>query len=151
MPAMLAPRLRSVQCYDVPTLAIQPSPASAGGETIATADSTARCTFTLAEAQQMLPRVHALTERAAQAVDTLSSVIHRSGETDPARAPTLAELDGVVAGWAGQLRGLGLEVKGLWLVDFDNGDGYYCWQYPEVTILHYHGYDDGFAGRMKIV
>ena len=115
------------------------------------ADSTARRTFTLAEAQQMLPRVRALTERAAQEVDQLSSVIRRLGETDPARAPTLAELEGVVAAWTGQLRGLGLEVKGLWLVDFDNGDGYYCWKYPEVTILHYHGYDEGFAGRMKIV
>jgi len=25
----------------------------------------------------------------------------------------------------------GLEVKGLWLVDFDNGSGYYCWRYPK--------------------
>ena len=99
----------------------------------------------------MLPRVRALTERAAQEVDQLSSAIDRLGETDSARAPTLAELDGVVAGWVGQLQGLGLEVKGLWLVDFDNGEGYYCWKYHEVTILHYHGYDEGFAGRMKIV
>ena len=36
-------------------------------------------------------------------------------------------------------------------VDFDNGDGYYCWKCPEVTILHYHCYDEGFAGRMTIV
>ena len=36
------------------------------------------------------------------------------------------------------------------VVDFDNGEGYYCWRYPEETIGHYHGYDDGFAGRMKI-
>jgi hypothetical protein len=35
-------------------------------------------------------------------------------------------------------------------VDFDNGDGYYCWCYPEHSITHYHGYSDGFAGRMKI-
>ena len=99
----------------------------------------------------MLPRVRALTERAAHEVDQLSRVIHRLEETDPARAPALAELDGVVAAWTGRLQGLGLEVKGLWLVDFDNGDGYYCWKYPEVTILHYHGYDEGFSGRMKIV
>jgi serine/threonine protein kinase len=38
----------------------------------------------------------------------------------------------------------------LWLVDFDNGQGYYCWSYPEATISHYHAYDDGFAGRMSI-
>ena len=44
----------------------------------------------------------------------------------------------------------GLEAKGLWLVDFDNGEGYYCWSYPESSITHYHGYDDGFAGRISI-
>ena len=32
-----------------------------------------------------------------------------------------------------------------------NGEGYYCWSYPEATIAHFHGYDEGFSGRMKIV
>jgi len=56
----------------------------------------------------------------------------------------------VVTGWAEEVRSLGLEAKGLWLVDFDNGEGYYCWSYPESAITHYHGYDDGFAGRISI-
>ena len=131
--------------------AAQPLVAGAGGETIVSADANVRRKFTLVEAQEMLPRVRALTERAAQEVDQLSSVIHGLGETDPARALTCTELEAVVVAWTGQLQGLGLEVKGPWLVDFDNGDGFYCWKYPEVKILHYHGYDEGFAGRMKIV
>jgi hypothetical protein len=49
------------------------------------------------------------------------------------------------------VRALGVEVKGPWLVDFDNGHGYYCWQYPEASVAHYHDYDTGFAGRMKIL
>ena len=48
------------------------------------------------------------------------------------------------------VQSLGLEAKGLWLVDFDNGEGYYCWSYPEPTIAHYHTYDAGFAGRITI-
>ena len=114
-------------------------------------DSTARRTFSLAEAQQMLPRVQALTAQAAQEVDQLSNALHGMAETDPARALSVAQLEGAVAAWTRRVRGLGLEVQGLWLVDFDNGDGYYCWKYPEVAILHYHGYQEGFAGRMKIV
>ena len=53
--------------------------------------------------------------------------------------------------WAEAVQDLGAEAKGLWLVDFDAGNGYYCWKHPEPTVSHYHGYDDGFAGRMKIV
>ena len=45
---------------------------------------------------------------------------------------------------------LGLVVKGLWLVDFDTGDGYLCWKYPELRINHYHEYNAGFAGRREL-
>lgn len=114
-------------------------------------DVPARRTFTLAEAQQMLTRVRVLTEQAMADVDQLSRAVRRMPKTDPARAATLTKLDGVVAAWIGQVQRLGPEVRGLGLVDFDNGDGYYCWKYPESAVLHYHGYGEGFAGRMKIV
>ena len=46
---------------------------------------------------------------------------------------------------------LGVEVKGLWLADFDSGDGYYyCWQLGEDDIEHFHRYETGFAGRRPI-
>jgi len=67
------------------------------------------------------------------------------------RVPVAIDLESVVAGWADQMRALRLEVKGLWLVDFYNGDGYYCWRCPENSILYFHGYDEGFGGRVKIV
>src|SRR5438045_3726832 len=46
--------------------------------------------------------------------------------------------------------GLRIEVKGLWLVDFDSGAGYYCWHYPEPALEYFHGYDEGFPGRVKL-
>ena len=61
------------------------------------------------------------------------------------------ELNHVVACWTERIGELGLEAKGLWLVDFDNGSGYYCWRYPEDAVSHFHDYDGGFAGRMRIV
>ena len=36
-------------------------------------------------------------------------------------------------------------------MDFDNGEGYYCWQYPEETITHFMDTTRDSAGRMKIV
>jgi hypothetical protein len=41
-------------------------------------------------------------------------------------------------------------VKGLWLVDFDSGDGYWCWAYPEADLGHWHSYEGGFGARVPV-
>ena len=51
---------------------------------------------------------------------------------------------------AREMEALGLEVKGLWLVDFDSGGGFYCWRWPEPALAHFHTYDEGFDGRTPI-
>ena len=51
---------------------------------------------------------------------------------------------------AREMEVLGADVKGLWLVDFDSGAGYYCWQWPEQELAFFHTYDEGFAGRTRI-
>ena len=56
----------------------------------------------------------------------------------------------VVERWAESAMGLGIDVKGVWLVDFDSGSGYYCWQFPEESLQYFHGYEDGFGGRVKL-
>ena len=107
--------------------------------------------FTLAEACELLPVVQRVTEDAVVEADALASRIEALTEDDPARDAIQAAWSVVVHRWAGQLREIGVEVKGLWLADFDNDQGYYCWKYPEARLSHYHGYEDGFAGRMTIV
>jgi hypothetical protein len=109
-----------------------------------------RAIFSLQEARALLPRVKHLTADAVRRAESLAERLHGIEETEREHAALSAELRGVVDGWAESLRTLGAEPKGLWLVDFDNGDGYYCWCYPEPGITHYHGYADGFSGRMKI-
>ncbi len=94
--------------------------------------------FSYEEAAALLSEVQRLTADAAQAVDSLAN--------DTARD----EAQQIVARWAESLIQMGLEVKGLWLVDFDNGSGYYCWQFPEESLQYFHGYDDGFRGRVKL-
>jgi hypothetical protein len=113
--------------------------------------------FSLTDARHLLPTVKALTADAVQDAEELSAELEALGADsgnqppDEERERLNAELNQVVARWAGRIQELGLEAKGLWLVDFDNGHGYYCWKHPEETLLHFHGYDEGFAGRMKIV
>ena len=106
--------------------------------------------FSLAEARELLPQVKHVTADAVRRVAALAAQLHGLAEDDPDHAPLSAALRGVVDEWAEQVQLLGLEAKGMWLVDFDNGDGYYCWSYPEPTIAHYHGYREGFEGRLKI-
>jgi len=106
--------------------------------------------FSLQEARALLPHVKHLTADAVRRAETLASQLHGLSEDDPEHTTLSAALRDVVNGWAEGVQSLGLQAKGLWLVDFDNGDGYYCWCYPEVTITHYHGYTEGFAGRMTI-
>jgi hypothetical protein len=106
--------------------------------------------FSLREASELLPRVKHLTAEAIRRTETLAAQLHGLPEDDPEYQTLSAAMREVVNGWVDQVRSLGLEAKGLWLVDFDNGQGYYCWSYPESAISHYHAYDDGFAGRLKI-
>lgn len=107
--------------------------------------------YTLAQARQMLPSVQEMTAEAVRRAEALADAIDDIDEDDPQRSALGADLKMVVDDWTAKIRDMGLEAKGLWLVDFDNGEGYYCWQHPESSLSHYHGYEEGFAGRMKIV
>jgi hypothetical protein len=106
--------------------------------------------FTLQQASDLLPQVKHLTADAVRRAETLAGQLHGLAEDDPEHQSLSTALRQVVEAWGDQVRALGLEAKGPWLVDFDNGEGYYCWSYPEPAIAHFHGYADGFAGRMTI-
>jgi hypothetical protein len=93
--------------------------------------------FTLDEARALLPRVQELTAEAVARFGSLGGALE-------------GERQEVVRDWMARLRAMGLEIKGLWLVDFDSGAGYYCWKYPEPSLNHFHGYDEGFAGRLAL-
>lgn len=112
--------------------------------------TSGRPIFSLQQACEMLPQVKHVTAEAVRRAEELAAQLHGMPENDPEHATLSAALRQVVNGWADDVQSLGLEAKGLWLVDFDNGEGYYCWSYPEETVAHYHGYDDGFAGRTRI-
>ncbi|MGE5413201.1 MAG: DUF2203 family protein [Syntrophomonadaceae bacterium] len=91
--------------------------------------------FTLSEARALMPRVQELT----------ADAVERYG-----RLPAEEERREVAEAWAKELSAMGLETKGLWLVDFDSGAGYYCWKYPERELGHFHSYEEGFAGRLPL-
>ena len=93
--------------------------------------------FSYEEATSVLPEVQSMTATAVERVSELP-------EDDP------AAYQEVVMEWAESIVGLGIEVKGLWLVDFDSGSGYYCWSHPESSLQFFHSYEEGFRGRVRI-
>ena len=118
--------------------------------------------FSYEEAAILLPEVRRLTEGALRRLEALGARFTEEGllldeqaqgpdassaEGGPGPGP---EVQGVVNSWAQAVEDLGLEVKGLWLVDFDSGSGYYCWRWPEAGLQYFHTYEEGFRGRMRI-
>ncbi|HSY47559.1 MAG TPA: DUF2203 family protein [Thermoanaerobaculia bacterium] len=98
-----------------------------------------RKVFTYEEAARLLPEAQRITASAVAEVESLE-------ENESAAAAS----EQIITAWAGAIIELGIEVKGLWLIDFDNGSGYYCWQHPEASLQYFHGYEEGFGGRVKL-
>jgi hypothetical protein len=101
-------------------------------------------------ARAMLPEVRDRTAEAVPAVEKLLAEREALDAGSEERAQIEARIRVQVGRWARSMEALGLEVKGLWLVDFDNGSGYYCWKWPEEDLAYFHGYEEGFPGRIRI-
>lgn len=106
--------------------------------------------FTLEEARSLLPQVRETTQHYHDLVQEL-----RDSLQDPEDAAEVKRLEqriyAELQNWAAALNAFGVEVKGLWVADFDSGDGYYyCWKLGEDDIEHFHRYETGFAGRRPI-
>jgi len=99
-----------------------------------------RKVFTYEEAARLLPEAQRITATAVAEVESL-----------PESESAAVASEQIITDWAGAIIELGIEVKGLWLIDFDNGSGYYCWQHPEPSLQHFHGYEEGFGERVKLV
>lgn len=106
--------------------------------------------FTFEEARGLVSRVREWTQESIERIGAAHAEIEDSeeeGEAEHAFESTAAEILGE---WAEKVRELGIEVKGPWLVDFDSGAGYFCWKWPEDSLEFFHGYDEGFGGRVRI-
>lgn len=113
---------------------------------MAESDDTTRKVFTYEAAAALLSVVQQLTGSAVAEVEALEA----SGNSAEDQAEAAARYQEIVGRWAAEIIELGIEVKGLWLVDFDNGSGYYCWKHPEPALQFFHGYEEGFGGRVEL-
>ncbi len=107
--------------------------------------------FTLAEAEELFPLVWKITEEAYRELEPVRRQLEAMVPTNPQIQKVEREYETTVRKWVGKMERLGLVVKGLWLADFDTGDGYLCWKFPELRLSHFHSYHEGFCERRPLV
>jgi len=113
-------------------------------------EQTEQRTFSYREALEGFPRVRDRTHAAVRQIEALYNQVHSQSEHEARQQELHSSVEAIIEQWAVEIIALGCQIKGLWLVDWDSGDGYYCWKYPEESLSHFHTYDDGFAGRVQI-
>ena len=107
-------------------------------------------TWSYDEALSTFPVVRDLTAAAVRQTEALARELLTVEEGSERRQEIETARQQIVEEWTRELESLGCEVKGLWLVDWDSGDGYFCWKHPEPSLAHYHDYESGFAGRVPV-
>jgi hypothetical protein len=106
--------------------------------------------FTLAEAEELFPIVWRITRATYEELEPHRRALQTTMPHGTHLKQIEKRYENIVRRWVQKMERLGLVVKGLWLVDFDTGDGYLCWKFPELRIGHYHSYDTGFGGRRRL-
>lgn len=109
-----------------------------------------RRVWSLEEARSALPRIVEITEEAVRQSGGIVKALEDTIIPENEQEAREEELQAILNRWATTVMEEGAEVKGLWLVDFDNGEGYWCWKFGEDDIYYEHSYEAGFPGRKLI-
>ncbi len=107
--------------------------------------------FTRTDAQTLLPIILRITKLCSVQIEELTERLSLVASDNEELAHTIESLANIIIlGWQTKIQKLGAHPRGLWTADFDSGDGFYCWKYPEKQIEFWHRREDGFSKRSKI-
>lgn len=110
-----------------------------------------RSVFSLEEARNLLPIIFRITKSYSQKVEALLEKLESLPKSEAALELDLEnEIQQLIQGWQTKVQKLGVQPKGLWIADFDSGNGYFCWKFPESDIKFWHKYEDGFSKRVRL-
>jgi len=106
--------------------------------------------FTLGDTEMLFPLVLRITREAHAELEPVRQRLARLLPGHPEQPEVERRYETIVRRWLGKMQRLGLLVRGLWMVDFDTGDGYLCWRFPQLRIGQYYAYGEDYASRRPI-
>ena len=107
--------------------------------------------FSKEQADGLISTIYKITCKYHFEVEQIIAKIDRMISDDPVLVELEEKMNSLIKEWHFKVKKLGGIPKGLWLVDFDNGKGYFCWKYPEKIIEYMHDYQGQFKNRKKIL
>lgn len=107
--------------------------------------------FSLDEANKLLPVIRKITKETVDHFMVLEAKLRHHEKDEKKYKEVEGEVNALLNKWAEKINKLGAEPKGIWLVDFNSGEGYYCWRYDEEKVEYFHSYEEGFTGRQPIL
>jgi hypothetical protein len=107
--------------------------------------------FSVSEAGDLLPLIYKITEASSKEVKSLIERLEcaKSQKKDGLLKQIDSEINLAIDRWQRKVEKLGALPKGLWIVDFDSGNGYFCWKFPERQLRFWHGYQDSQKTLIK--
>ena len=106
--------------------------------------------FSLAEAQALLPVVRKVTRRAVGDFDPVRGRYRNLLDCDPRKPQLALQYEKIVRLWMTKMARFGLVARGLWAVEFDTGDGYLSWKYPELRLEFFVDSEDPKLTRRSL-
>ena len=106
--------------------------------------------FSLAEAQSLLPVVRKVTRRAIGDFDPVRERYRKLLDCDPRKPQLALQYEKIVRLWITKVTRFGVVARDLWAVDFNTGDGYLSWKYPELRLAFFVDFGDANLTRRRL-
>jgi hypothetical protein len=113
-------------------------------------DRRKRPIFSYEEALATFPHVRDTTREAIRRLEALINTVQSRDELAARQEEIEEACQLILEDWERRVTAFGCAVEGRWQVEWDCGDGFYCWQFPEPNLAFFHAYDESFAERLPI-
>jgi hypothetical protein len=107
--------------------------------------------FSIEDLNKLIPIIKKVTHSYVGEVEALLKRLESLSTDDEHLIMKLeSQVNHFIKEWHSKIRKLGGVPKGLWYVDFDAGDGFFAWKYPEPEILYWHHYTEAIGKRILL-